>query len=73
MILLTILYFSLFIGFSDELNNGLGRTPQMGKAFCLYGNIKFFYDVNEHESIVDIFLLKDGTVGIILVVALVKH
>jgi hypothetical protein len=25
------LYLLLFISFSDELNNGLGRTPQMGK------------------------------------------
>jgi hypothetical protein len=73
MILLTILHFLFFIGFSDELNNGVGRTPQMGKIYCLYGNIKFFYDVNEHESILDIFLLQDGIVGIIMVVASVKQ
>ena len=31
MIISIVLYFSLFIQFSHELNNGLGRTPQMGK------------------------------------------
>jgi hypothetical protein len=31
MIISIFLYLLLFIQFSDELNNGLGRTPQMGK------------------------------------------
>jgi hypothetical protein len=31
MITSIYLYFLLFISFSNELNNGLGRTPQMGK------------------------------------------
>ncbi len=31
MIRLTFLFLLFFIGFSEELNNGLGRTPQMGK------------------------------------------
>jgi len=31
MIIFTFLYLLHFIQFSDELNNGLGRTPQMGK------------------------------------------
>jgi hypothetical protein len=41
MIILTFFYLFL-IGFSDELNNGLGRTPQMGKTYCLYGDVRFF-------------------------------
>jgi hypothetical protein len=31
MIISILLYLLFFIRFSDELNNGLGRTPQMGK------------------------------------------
>ena len=31
MIISTLAYLFIFIRFSYELNNGLGRTPQMGK------------------------------------------
>jgi hypothetical protein len=31
MIISTLVYFLFFIQVSHELNNGLGRTPQMGK------------------------------------------
>ncbi len=40
MRILTFVYLLFFIQFSDELNNGLGRTPQMGMIF---------YDVDEYE------------------------
>ncbi len=72
MIISTFLYLLFFIGFSDELNNGLGRTPQMGKIDNLYGNARFFStSVNMNERYI-FFLLKDGIVGIISIVVSMK-
>ncbi len=56
MIISTFLFLLLFIRFSDELNNGLGRTPQMGKG----KKISF-----EEKSYAYFLLSKVGTVGII--------
>jgi len=60
MITSTLVYLIFFIRVSYELNNGLGRTPQMGKTR------KF----NASVFMIDSF--KDGIVGIILNVILVK-
>jgi hypothetical protein len=65
MIILTFLYLLFFIGFSDELNNGLGRTPQMGK--------KKKQNSFKAKTFVYFSLLKDGIVGIILVVVSMKQ
>jgi alpha-galactosidase len=43
MIILTFVCLLFFIQFSHELNNGLGRTPQMGKIDNLIGNVRFIF------------------------------
>jgi hypothetical protein len=63
MIILTIVYLLFIIPFSRQLNNGLGRTPQMGKR-----EKKSF----EEKTHVNFSLLKDGIVGIILLVVSTK-
>ncbi len=50
MIILTFLYLLFFIRFSHELNNGLGRTPQMGKINDLDANVRFFYDIHSKKD-----------------------
>ncbi len=67
MIVSTFLYLLFFIGFSYQLNNGLGRTPQMGK------NRKRNTNSFEEKSDVHLSLLKDGIVGIIFVVISMKR
>ncbi len=54
MITSTLVYLIFFIRVSYELNNGLGRTPQMGKTRKVYASV----------FMIDSF--KDGIVGIIL-------
>jgi hypothetical protein len=60
MITSTLVYLIFFIRVSYELNNGLGKTPQMGKTRKVYASV----------FMIDSF--KDGIVGIILNVILVK-
>ncbi len=64
MIVFTFVYLLLFIRFSEELNNGLGRTPQMGNRS------KFF--IGRVDLILIFLLTKDGIVGTISLVALMK-
>jgi hypothetical protein len=45
MIILTLIYLLFLIPFSEELNNGLGRTPQMGKIYLFHGNIRFLLKI----------------------------
>jgi hypothetical protein len=61
MMVLKIFLVIFLIHTSHQLNNGLGRTPQMGRRFKRYLNIIIF------DS------LKDGTVGIILLVISMKN
>jgi hypothetical protein len=64
MIISTLVYLLFFIQISHESNNGLGRTPQMGKRKTR---------IHLKKRLMYIFsLLKDGIVGIILVAVSMK-
>ncbi len=65
MIIFTFLYVLFFIGYSEEVNNGLGRTPQMGK--------RTKKNLFEENNYINSSLSKDGIVGIILVVVSMKR
>ncbi len=65
MIISTLFFLLSVIRFSEELNNGLGRTPQMGKR-----KPKNSF---EEKSDVHVSLLKDGIVGIISNVVSMKR
>ncbi len=64
MIISTFVYFLFFIRVSYEINNGLGRTPQMGKRKKKNSFAQKIY-VYFSPS-------KDGTVGIIFVTVSMK-
>jgi hypothetical protein len=82
MIVSLCVYLLYFIQCSYALNNGLGRTPQMGKIegkdsirrkelcekYCLYGNVRFYRTFD-----CTFFLLKGGVVGIIFFVISMKR
>ncbi len=61
MITSTFLYLLFFIRISHALNNGLGKTPQMGKRVISCAHTFIIYS------------FKDGTVGIIFIVTSMKN
>jgi hypothetical protein len=61
MLVVRIIFLIFLIRTSHQLNNGLGQTPQMGKIFQMY------------LDIILLASLKDGTVGIIFLVILMKN
>jgi hypothetical protein len=77
MFVLFSLYLLFFVGSSSALNNGLGRTPQMGKFKTHYQFesrvVRISRPWERFYLFLAYFILKDGTVGIIFTVISMKQ